>query len=128
MREHHIAGIRLRRRVRTAVPDPEGRVVPDLPERDFTASEPNTKYVGDITYLRCGPDKFGCLATVIACYSRRLVGWSIADHMRTDLFTDALLAAAAQRGSPAGATFHSDHGGQGGFNGSGSAARIGDSG
>ena len=112
MRAHHIAGIRLRRRVRTTVPDPDGQLVPDLLGRDFTASEPNTRYVGDITYLPCGPGGFLYLATVIDCYSRRLVGWSIAEHMRTDLVADALLAAAHQRGSLSGATFHSDHGGQ----------------
>ncbi len=112
MREHAIAGIRLRRRVRTTVPDPDAQLVPDLLGRDFTATEPNTKYVGDITYLPCGNGQFLYLATVIDCFSRRLVGWSIADHMRTELVTDALLAAARQRGSLAGAIFHSDHGGQ----------------
>ncbi|PVU81405.1 IS3 family transposase [Cellulomonas sp. WB94] len=112
MRAHHIAGIRLRRRVRTTVPDPDGQLVPDLLERDFTAHAPNTKYVGDITYLPCGAGQFLYLATVIDCYSRRLVGWSIADHMRTDLVADALRAAARERGSLAGAIFHSDHGGQ----------------
>ena len=50
------------------------------------------------------------LATVIDCYSRRLVGWSIAEHMRTDLVSDALRAAAQQRSSLRGAVFHSDHG------------------
>ena len=49
---------------------------------------------------------------MIDCFSRRLVGWSIADHMRTDLVTDALLAAAATRGRLAGAIFHGDHGAQ----------------
>ncbi|WP_203676597.1 IS3 family transposase [Cellulomonas phragmiteti] len=112
MREHAIAGIRLRRRVRTTVPAPQAPLVPDLLERDFTATEPNTKYVGDITYLPCGDDGFLYLATVIDCFSRRLVGWSIADHMRTDLVTDALLAAAATRGTLAGAVFHADHGAQ----------------
>lgn len=112
MREHAIAGIRLRRRVRTTISAPDDQVVPDLLSRDFTASEPNTRYVGDITYLPCGPDGFLYLATVIDCFSRRLVGWSIADHMRTELVSDALLAAARQRGSLAGAVFHSDHGAQ----------------
>jgi transposase InsO family protein len=51
MAEHGIAGIRLRRRVRTTVPEPSDEKVPDLLERDFTAETPNTKYVGDITYL-----------------------------------------------------------------------------
>ncbi|GEL93696.1 transposase [Cellulomonas composti] len=112
MRERQIVGIRLRRRVRTTVPDPDGQVVPDLLERDFTADAPNVKYVGDITYLPCGDGRFLYLATVIDCFSRRLVGWSIADHMRTDLVTDALLAAAATRGTLAGAIMHTDHGGQ----------------
>ena len=52
MREHHIAGIRLRRRVRTTVPDPDGQKVPDLLGRDFTADAPNTKYVGGIQCRR----------------------------------------------------------------------------
>ena len=113
MAEHKIAGIRLRRPVRTTIPEPAGQQVPDLLERDFTAAAPNVKYAGDITYLPCGDGTNLYLATVIDCYSRRLVGWSIADHMRTELVADALLAAAATRGSLAGAIFHSDHGGQG---------------
>jgi Integrase core domain len=52
------------------------------------------------------------LATVIDCYSRRLAGWAIAEHMRTDLVTDALGAARDTRGSLTGAIFHSDHGAQ----------------
>ncbi len=112
MRERAIVGLRLRRRVRTTVPDPHAPLVPDLLERDFTTDEPNVKYVGDITYLPRGDGKFLYLATVIDCFSRRLVGWSIADHMRTDLVTDALDAAAATRGSLAGAIMHTDHGGQ----------------
>jgi len=112
MRTHHLAGIRLRRRVRTTIPEPADQVVPDLLGRKFTATAPNTTYVGDITYLPCGGGTFLYLATVIDCYSRRLVGWSIADHMRTDLVADALRAAARERGSLAGAIFHADHGGQ----------------
>jgi transposase InsO family protein len=108
-----IAGIRPRRRVRTTVPEPSDQLVPDLLERDFTADEPNRIYVGDITYLPCGDGQSLYLATVIDCFSRRLVGWSIADHIRTELVTDALTAAAATRGSLAGAIFHSDHGAQG---------------
>jgi transposase InsO family protein len=66
----------------------------------------------DITYLPAGDGAFLYLATVIDCFSRRLVGWSIADHMRTQLVTDALRAAERTRGSLAGAVFHSDHGAQ----------------
>ena len=51
MRQEQIAGLRLRRRVRTTVPDPAEQTVPDLLGRDFTAEEPNQRYVGDITYL-----------------------------------------------------------------------------
>ena len=86
------------------------RSTPDLIKRDFTAPAPNLRYVGDITYLPLADGSNLYLATVIDCYSRRLVGWSIADHMRTDLVTDALKAAHAARGSLSGAVFHSDHG------------------
>lgn len=114
MREHSLAGLRLRRKVKTTIPAPDAQDVPDQIMRDFTASEVNTRYVGDITYLPCGDGqggtKFLYLATVIDLYSRRLVGWSIADHMRTSLVEDALKAAHTTRGSLAGAVFHSDHG------------------
>jgi transposase InsO family protein len=112
MRENEIVGLRLRKRVTTTVSEPSDTPVPDLFKRDFTASAPNTKYVGDITYLPVGDGEFLYLATVVDCFSRRLAGWSIADHMRTELVADALRAAAATRGSLAGAVFHSDHGGQ----------------
>lgn len=117
MREHGIVGYRRRRRVQTTIPEPADQKVPDLLGRDFTAPAPNQRYVGDITYLPlAGTDNTGSrsqnlyLATVIDCYSRRLVGWSIADHMRVELVADALKSAAATRGSLAGAVFHSDHG------------------
>ena len=115
MRERRIVGLRLRRKVRTTVPDPDLTPVADLLKRAFTATAPNLPYVGDITYLPFDGGNL-YLATVIDCYSRRLVGWSIAEHMRTDLVSDALRAAAQQRGSLRGAVFHSDHGAQGGFN------------
>lgn len=112
MREQHLPGLRLRRRVRTTVPEPADEKAPDLLQRDFTAEAPTRKLVGDITYLplACGKNLY--FATVIDCYSRRLVGWALADHMRTDLVTDALKMALATRGSLRGAVFHADHGGQ----------------
>jgi transposase InsO family protein len=117
MRRVGITGLHLRKKVRTTVPEPSAAPVPDLIERDFTAQAPNTRYVGDITYLPVGDGKFLYLATVIDLYSRRLAGFSIAEHMRTDLVTDALRAAAATRGGNLqGAIFHSDNGAQGGFN------------
>ena len=112
MRAFGIEGFRRRRRTTTTIPDPGAAAIPDLFERDFTATTPNTKYMGDITYLPCGNGKFLYLATVIDCFSRRVAGWSIAEHMRTDLIADALTAAARLRGSLAGAIFHSDHGAQ----------------
>ncbi len=118
MRENNIAGYVRRRRVRTTVPEPADQKVPDLLKRDFTAVVPNQRYVGDITYLPIATGANLYLATVIDCYSRKLVGWSIAEHMRTELVTDALKAAAGLRGSLAGAIFHSDHGAQGRFTGS----------
>ncbi|WP_434026647.1 IS3 family transposase [Streptomyces graminofaciens] len=112
MRGAGLAGVRLRRRHRTTVADQAAAKAPDLIGRDFTASEPNTKYVGDITYLPLDGGKFLYLATVIDLASRRLAGWAIADHMRTGLVTDALSAAERTRGSLAGAVMHSDHGAQ----------------
>ncbi|MDP1794034.1 MAG: IS3 family transposase [Acidimicrobiales bacterium] len=116
MREHSIAGYRRRRRVRTTIPEPADQKVPDLLKRDFTASAPNLAYVGDITYLPLADGSNLYLATVIDCHSRRLIGWSVADHMRVDLVADALTNAAHARAGLTGAIFHSDHGSVGGFN------------
>lgn len=90
MRACGIEGVRLRRRHRTTVPDPAAAKAPDLIGRNFTAESLNTKYVGDITYLPIDGGKFCYLATVIDLASRRLAYWAIADHMRTELVTDAL--------------------------------------
>ena len=110
MREHGIRGYQKKRRVRTTIPEPSGQKYPDLLQRDFTAEAANQRYVGDITYLPLADGSNLYLATVIDCYSRRLAGWAVADHMRTSLVEDALKAAAATRGSLKGAVFHSDHG------------------
>ncbi len=107
---NNIAGYVKKRRVRTTIPAQSDQLVPDLLKRDFTAAAPNRRYVGDITYLPIADGSNLYLATVIDCYSRRLVGWAVADHMRTSLVEDALKAAEATRGSLAGAIFHSDHG------------------
>ncbi|MET9772621.1 IS3 family transposase [Streptomyces sp. NPDC006415] len=112
MRTFSITGIRLRKRVRTTVPAPASGQVTDLFGRDFTATDPGRKLMGDITYLPLQGGKFLYLATVLDCFSRKVVGWSIADHMRTDLVADALRMAAGTRGSLDGAVFHSDHGAQ----------------
>lgn len=110
MRFEGIRGYVKKRRVRTTIPEPSGQKYPDLLKRDFTAERPNERYVGDITYLPLADGTNLYLATVIDCYSRRLAGWAVADHMRTEIVEDALKAAAATRGSLKGAVFHSDHG------------------
>ena len=112
MRGAGIVGYRRKRRVKTTVSDPANQKVPDLLGRDFTAPSLNTTYVGDITYLPLATGGNLYLATVIDCYSRRVAGWAIAEHMRTELVEDALIAADALRGGLAGAVFHTDHGSQ----------------
>ncbi len=102
------------RRVRTTAWDPAAAPVADLFQRHFTAAEPGQKYMGDITYLPLAGREFLYLATVLDCFSRKVVGWSIADHMRTGLVCDALRMAASTRGGLDGAVFHTDHGAQGG--------------
>ena len=91
--------------------EPHPVLVP-LGEHLDTAPLPNRKCVGDITYLPLADGSNIYLATVIDCCSRKLAGWAVADHMRTELFTDALKAALAERGSLRGAIFHADHGAQ----------------
>jgi transposase InsO family protein len=112
MRGIGLQGLRLRRRTRTTIADPAAVKAPDLIGRDFTAPAPNRRYVGDITYVPVGERGFLYLATVIDLHSRRLAGWAVAGHMRTDLIIDALHAAQRTRDSLAGAIFHSDHGAQ----------------
>src|SRR5215218_1652950 len=112
MRRFGVQGLRLRRRHRTTIADPAAAKAPDLIGRDFTAPAPNRRYVGDITYVPVGERGFLYLATVIDLHSRRLAGWAIADHMRTELVLDALHAAQRTRGSLDGAIFHADHGAQ----------------
>lgn len=112
MRTIGLAGLRLRKKHRTTIPDPAAMKAADLIGRDVTAEHPNAKYVGDITYLPVSGAKPLYPATVIDLCSRRLAGWAIADHMRAELVVDALAAAERTRGSLDGAIFHCDHGSQ----------------
>lgn len=105
-----LAGFKKKRRVTTTKADPARRVFPDLVKRCFTAAAPNRLMVGDITYLPVTGGSNLYLATVIDCYSRRLIGFSIADHMRQELVADALTSARNNRGDLRGAIFHTDHG------------------
>ncbi len=99
-----------RRRVRTTVVDRSATVAGDLVARDFNPPAPDILWCGDITYLRTG-EGWLFLATVIDLFSRRVIGWSAAAHMRTDLVADALTMAVATRGGAVdGVVFHSDRG------------------
>lgn len=96
---------------RTTVPGERPVPAPDLIGRDFTAAAPDRRWCGDITYIKSW-DGWVYLATVIDLYSRRVVGWAVADHMRTDLVTDALTMAIEQRRPKDKVIFHSDRGTQ----------------
>jgi transposase InsO family protein len=82
---------------------------PDLIGRVFHAEAPNQKWCGDITYVKTW-EGWGYLATVIDLHSREVVGWAVAEHMRTELVTAALDMAIARRTPPDGVIFHSDRG------------------
>jgi transposase InsO family protein len=113
MRQEHVQGRHRRRRVVTTVPDPDAAQIPDLLGRDFTAERPDDRWCGDITYVPVGESGFVYFATVIDLFSGRLIGWSIAAHMRAELARDALKAAVTARGGDvSGVIFHTDRGSQ----------------
>lgn len=95
----------------TTVQDPDSCPVPDLVGRDFTATAPGTKLVGDITYVRTWAG-WVYLATVIDCYTKMIIGYAAADHMRTPLVVQALAMAIGNGRVRHGAVFHSDRGTQ----------------
>jgi transposase InsO family protein len=115
MREHGVVGVSRRRGPRTTMRkagDPKG---PDLVQREFTADRPNALWVADPapprragTYVPTGSG-FLYLAVVLDVFSRRIVGWAMAGHLRTELVLAALDMAVAQR-KPDGVVHHSDHG------------------
>jgi putative transposase len=112
MRVLGIAGAVRGRRRRTTVPDPDNPVPEDLLRRDFTAPAPNRRWVADFTRVGL-PAGDVYVAFVIDCYSRYIVGWQCADHMRTDLVLDALEMALSNRAVHDGRlVHHSDHGSQ----------------
>jgi putative transposase len=114
MRAHDIQGAKRRgKRWKTTTPDRHAGRRPDLVERDFTASRPDELYVADLTYLRCW-EGLVFLAFVIDVYSRRVVGWQLAGHMRASLVCDALRMAVSTRprGADIALVHHSDRGSQ----------------
>jgi hypothetical protein len=118
MAANGICGRSGRKKVRTTVRDPNAALSADLVNRRFEQTVLDTLWVGDATYI---PTDEGWLylATVIDACSRRLLGWSMTDHLRTELCLDALDAAVDTRDGKAnidGVIFHSDHGCQGELN------------
>ncbi|MCX5233451.1 IS3 family transposase [Streptomyces sp. NBC_00233] len=112
MRASGLEGRHLRRRKRTTVPDRLAPPAPDLIRRDFTAGDLNQKWCGDITYVQVS-GSWLYLACVIDICSRRVLGWSMATHMPTELVIDALKMAVAARGCRVdGVIFHADRGSQ----------------
>ena len=111
MRQHAIEGRCKKRWRKTTVQDPAAQAEAlDLIQRHFGPSEVlDARYVGDITYIATW-EGWAYLATVIDLASRRVVGWALADHMRTELVSDALMMAFGSRRPPAGSIFHSDRG------------------
>jgi putative transposase len=108
MRAAGLAGVSRRKRTVTTVRDRQGHLVPDLVTRDFTAPAANRLWVADITYIPTWAG-FLYLAVVLDAWSRRIVGWAMATHLRTELVLDALNMAVVQRG-PTEVIHHSDQG------------------
>ena len=104
-----------RKRFKTTIRIPGITPATDLVNRDFNPASPNVLWVADITYLRTG-EGWLYLAAVQDTYSRAIVGWSMATHMRASLVVDALEMALARRRPAPGLIHRSDQGGQGGFN------------
>ena len=108
MRALGLAGVSRRKRPTTTTRDRDARPAPDLVKRNFTAPGPDHLWVADITYVPTWAG-FLYLAVVLDVWSRRVVGWAMATHLRTELVLDALTMALTQR-RPARVIHHSDQG------------------
>ncbi len=111
MRASGLTGVRRpRRRVHTTIINPSAPVAPNLVAQNFVAEAPNRLWFGDITYV---PTQEGWLylATLLDCYARRVVGWSMTDHLRTELALNALeMAVRRRRPRPGELVHHTDRG------------------
>jgi putative transposase len=108
MRQAGLQGASRRKKYRTTVRDREARPAPDLVDRNFRVERPNQLWVADITYIPTWAG-FLFLAVVLDACSRRIVGWAMATHLRTELVLDALNMALEQR-RPQAVIHHSDQG------------------
>ena len=111
MRRANLRGVCRRRRAHTTRRDQLAQLSDDLVQRQFTASQPDALWCADITYLPTWQG-FLYLAVIIDAYSRRVVGWSMANHLRMELVLDALEMALCNRKPGAGLIHHADHGSQ----------------
>jgi putative transposase len=111
MRNAGLAGQVRRRRGKTTIRVQGVRTAPDLVERDFDPTTVNRLWSADITYIRTW-EGWLYLASVMDLYSRRIVGWALADHLRAEIVVDALEMAVARRRPDAGLVHHSDQGSQ----------------
>ena len=109
MREHGLQGIHRRHWQGTTRRDPQASPAPDLVGRSFTPAGPDRLWVADITQQRTS-EGWLYLAVILDAFSRRVVGWSMADHLRTELVLDALDMSIRQRQPAPGLICHSDHG------------------
>jgi putative transposase len=110
MKAAGLCGVSRRKWVATTVREPGARPAPDLVERNFIAAAPNRLWVADITYIPTWTG-FLYLAVVLDTFSRRIVGWAMETHLRTELVLQALNLALCQR-RPAAVIHHSDQGSQ----------------
>ena len=104
-----LVGCRRRRRARTTIDDPSRPPAPNLVARDFAAPAPNRLWIGDITYVATR-EGWLYLAVLLDAHSRRVVGWAMADHLRTELALDALAMALGSRRPAPGLVHHTDRG------------------
>lgn len=111
MRAAGLVGVCRRRKIRTTRRDEAAALSADLVKRVFSVDQPDRLWVADITYLPTGQG-FLYLAVVLDAFSRRIVGWSMAGHLRTELVLDALEMALWNRRPGPGLVHHSDHGTQ----------------
>jgi putative transposase len=109
MHDARLQGVHRRRLRGLTRRDPQAAPAPDLVERNFSPPAPDRLWVADITQQRTGGGWL-YLAVVLDSFSRRIVGWSMADHLRTELVLDALDMAIAQRQPAPGLVHHTDHG------------------
>ena len=110
MRAAGLQGVTRRKATWTTIREPSAKPAPDLVQRNFSVDKPDQLWVADITYIHTWAG-FLFLAVVMDAWSRRIVGWSMANHLRTELVLDALGMAIDQR-RPVGVIHHSDQGSQ----------------